>query len=259
MKILYLQNLDDDIVTGIGDTLSVLSSMSSVSLIKYDHNKPLYDLIDENKPDLCIGGILDVITVDDILEECGISTIIIGEFETNKPHHILVTDIPRAANTVRYKSTATSSNLKYQSDILYLSHYPLNKTQRELLTQILGLNYKVKICGNIKLPIPEYLGKTTPEVERELISATKLGIDFHGHMWRNYLINDKVCLMSPSIDDEDDISQLHLNIDNIKKYLDSSPAKLWLGIHTYFHRSADIFTKLDCQKIVDFLMEQIPK
>lgn len=161
----------------------------------------------------------------------------------------------QCANLAKFNPVKSSTNY-YQSDILYLSNFPVNKRPYILnnLNELDRLqDFRIKICGTVKIQSPYYLGTTTLDDVNNLMGSTKLAIDFDGDMVLDYAANGIPCISSMTTP----IYPSWINTQQVNNFVDaiagcmtnSKSAKnakkfVFTNKMTYHHKAADIFNKL---------------
>lgn len=280
MKKVITYNPNDNTIMGIISSLKVVDD----NLIIWDtKNKPIYDMIDEIKPELMF---LDSQQITPIILEAlnnnkDIKVVLFGlsYYQQINPTLILLNDdisksvmtqfqkngcpyyiIKKAANIAQYTNGQVIDS--YFSDILYLSvdNPQQNPHILEILISLSKQKYRLKICGQYPILLSSYLGRTTIKDMTNLMLSTKIGIDFDGSMLYNYIANGVFCISSvkneymPCFNHrgslEDTLAHF-LNDQSLRDDWTIPAQKKVLSEHTYFHRLKDILQILELNDLAD--------
>jgi hypothetical protein len=75
---------------------------------------------------------------------------------------------------------------KYETDILVLTDHIDPQDDFQILTmRTLSHTYRTKIYGDIKVPVPNYLGKLRPTDYKDVLSSAKVLVSFDTHQCNN--------------------------------------------------------------------------
>ena len=143
-----------------------------------------------------------------------------------------------------------------------------NNTKNNILLYLAN-TYKTKIIGNNKVPLLQYLGKTTMFERADFIRSAKILINLNtdpSSCWdASYLKTPSITLYPVDNDDTilqfNSLKELSSTISTIlnkppvrKKYIEECHNKVF-NSRTYFHIASDIFNKIDEHYIGQSLLE----
>jgi hypothetical protein len=257
------------------------------------NNKPLFDLFDELKPDIFICHI-DFISpiIDDVLQEysdtkfVGLSDSMFAMrkqpdlmcLETNTmydPFHPLDHyNGPRlsydvCANPVLFKNGKYTKELA--TDILYISNYQNPREDVVLsILRFLSKKYQIKVFGNHRLHIPEYLGILDAMEISNAMASAKLTLDIFDSNRFDYAINKLCCLYNNGQYDNPDIWPTYNTLDQLSSSVDlllkeenkrvSLAKKAYNYVkdcRTYFHYCYKFFVLLGMQEEADKCLDKV--
>jgi len=259
MKII-VQQPQEPILEGI---VPVLSNIGEEVFIWYS-TSPLTDLIDIHNPDIifCYTQNMKQYCTNNAKLVCigprapnkGIEPNLICTFDdtnTTLPHSHYKDRclfIEPAANFIPHNITHDE---KYASDIFYYSPGHLSDVMPYL--QYVDKHYQLKIAGSHKILLSSYLGNCSRAEMVQFSKSCKIALTFDLSTLYTHAANKIFCLT----DQECGLYPYFDTITELKEHLDIylfDPQKTQdlaniaynktIAEHTYFHRVADIFTKL---------------
>jgi len=250
MKIVTTHHPEKIHLTGMFAALSTVTQV----IIWIPENKPVFDMIAELQPDIII---------------CLESDMSQSLNYAAKTHNIQLVvcqeNYPRAAVNLAQLYVGETKEC-YKSDILYISNQIVEEDFVELLQGL--VKYKLKICGPVILPIPQYIGLASAYTTTGLLKSTIIAIDYNeGVLW-DAAINKVFCLSN--IKNElfptfTNIANLHEQINHFLKdekhrqFYIKQAYKLALN-NTHFHAASQLcqnFDKTLAQQLLNKIEEVI--
>lgn len=195
MKIIASSKINSCFIDGI---MFVLTKIGHDCIMWSCDKKPVFNMIDEQKPDVILISSKELIKFDLVKKEKPHTKIVyVGDIESNIPD-LTLKEKPYA-NTVKYNikdlNRKESISLeRYIYDLIYISNYPLNIKEFNILRQIVN-NFKIKfgIFGKHGYPIYEYLGNISRKENILLLNNCRAGVDFLGWNFLDFVLFNKPC------------------------------------------------------------------
>ena len=255
---IVITNHNDLIFKGIAGAIAVIESNTVLWDAKV---KPPYDMCNELRPDLLVCTALDLTpSLVRVIDEYNIRVILFGLSNVIKP---LVSCLPQnttevvLSNVDNYVITKPMANVAqynngkvsdlYSSDILYVS----NTTNVEILSILSRLTkYKLKICGNLPVPLANYVGKANVKTISNLIASAKIVLDYNENILYDAAHNKAFCLSNvqndlyPIYTSDNLLEQVDhfLNDEKHREYYTKKAANLAKG-RSYYSLLHDICIK----------------
>ena len=252
----------------IGYIFTTFPSPSETFAVREIRNlqKPVFDMLDELKPDLflCLSEDFNNPILGDALGEYNVDTVVFGlGYPADKitPRLLCIDDqvsdtilenvtvpyykLKSAANIAQFNNGVIDT--KYDSDILYISNCTLRTGILNILTELSNSDLKLKICGNQPVPLPEYIGYADCVNISNLLASATIALDFDGNIRMNAASNKTMCISNidntifPSFDDNDikDVIEHYLTDSKHRKHQINLAYK-FAKENTYYHRLIDI-------------------
>ncbi len=171
-----------------------------------------------------------------------------------------------------YANIAQIFNGKFDADIdadvTYISHYPIGQRNYipETLSTLRSKGINLKIVGQHRIPLAEYLGVVSAVEIPHILASSKITIDFDGQILLDAAAN-KTFVMSnisnglfPSFNDAEELC------DNLMQYLISLKARKKKSAEAYkkvtkgdtsFHRIVQIFSAINEDEIVNLSLKKL--
>ena len=236
--------------------------------------KPINDMIYEQKPDVLF--IKSSLAIDEYIAQA-INSSFIGQVVVyGKPMALeikpdlwcIADDIPeknleyisadcpkmvlrRSANLAQMAGGVYSSSL--QSDALYISSK--SDISPVILNTVSQMNNRFLCIGNVRIPIPEYIGNATLSDCMNYMTSTKVNLDVDRHILLNAAANRVFTVSNtenkffPFFNDVKElpemISSFGENEKARRKITKKAYNKVFDEDHTYFHRLIEIGKQLD--------------
>ncbi len=244
----------DNVSEGLAQVISSIGE----DLVIWNINQPIYDLLEQSKPDLIFSRSQHLTnTVINAIKEYKVQLVNLDEF-----------NIEPAANLTYHN---VEHNRKYATDIFY---YSQNTSPEEMcyLQEIINRQYQLKIIGN-KLPLSNYLGMGNVNDTVKFMKSCKIAITFDIWTLYTYAANKVFCLVGfdnelfPKFFKQDELTRLldfYLNTSDIVSIvtLDKEVKDSYnyiISNNTFFHRVHDIFQKLGHIEQADKCLTQLKK
>jgi hypothetical protein len=251
--------------------------------------KPVYDMLDEEKPDLLI---CDIRYATDsfikAMNEYKVNIVLFGngapqglnpkvlcaspntgvkirEFIEQGDHETLYLD--KSANTALYNDGEKSD--LFESDISYISTNTKNMFEKILILSELNKDNVLKIYGNTRMPLDNYLGNVRNADISRILNSSNAVLDWNGEFLLDIIAHGSFCLPNipnPYFDHFDTVNELPAVLKYVKQKkkgngLIKKNQQEVLNNHTCFHRLCDIVkaAKLDntYQKICEEKIEEV--
>jgi len=274
MNIVAVPHSDDNIYNGI---LSSIGAVHPNTILWNRRYKPAFDMVDELDPKVFICKDDDLTQdVKLALRQCDAQKIVFGvgvmgvdvdllcvnknvndKIVSNITQDFII--VEQKANAVQYGSGQYQN--KHSSDIFYPCSLPFEDQHvNSTLPYLCSLSdYRIKLCGPHKIPLPYYLGNCNMNTMSNLLASTKIVLDINHQNMLDAAFMGIFCLSNT----ESDIYPHFINFKELKEQIEHfinnrkhalyfcKQAKKFAKDHTYLHTTIEMFTKLGLNDMVE--------
>ena len=154
------------------------------------------------------------------------------------------------------------------ADVTYISHHPIGQRYYipEMLGELKGKGINLKIVGQHRIPLTEYLGTINTIEIPNILASSKITIDFDGQILLDAAAN-KTFVMSnihnglfPSFKNSRDLCNGLIGYIRSPEYRKRKVSEAYKSIiknDTSFHRIIQIFSAIKEQEIVDLATNKL--
>ena len=235
-------------------------------------NASIIDAYDSVKPDIVIindqCNPMQCKTLTTL--ESSVSFIFIGEWNENFPKPILCLSNKTYQQFPSIPAPSSSFDIagilrgnfdpKVACDIAIFTEGMTDEfCNSNVETLNLLISKKARFFGNVRIPIPNYLGPVSPELKSKIIASSDICVDVMGHLWKFLSLSGAVVLSKSSPLEEflfTDISSLD---EKIEQFLESRPNTSSLKVRAMEGSSVDmcidIFRFLKAQQLVEHFIQ----
>lgn len=264
-------------------------------IVWQQNKKPIFDMIDECKPDIfiCFEENVSYSMVQMLREFKNITFVLFGngipQILVNRKIDLLIpsTDVsPSVRNNIsnadgkilfmkEYANIAQvfggRDNDKMRCDMSYLSTVPLNMYPKMMKIALTPINarFRYLVYGPHRIKIiPNYVGSTSLEETSSMIKSSKINLNIGGFNLLDIAankgfaitnINNKLYPTYSSCQDVIKVAEHHLGQPQLMKQIAKKAYKNVMKADTCFHRTADIFDALNLPEMAKATLTKLGK